>query len=456
MFADNAPRRARTAVNRKPEARRGVVVLLCAVQFVDVLGVTSATTAVPEIVKSVGGTATDASLIIAAYSMFFGGLLVLASRLGDRFGHRRILLVGIASFTAVSAVGALSSSVIAVVTTRGLLGAAAALCVPSALRLLLSAAPEGPRRTTALAMWSASGAAAGAAGFVVGGMLTQLLGWHAVFWVNAPIGLVLFTGVTLLVPVLPTGDGAQRLDVLGALLMILTVMSLVVGATLLEEQRTRALGLASTVLAVGIGTGFVLWQRRAPAPLIPAAAVRSSNLRAGTLVSFVNTATTSASAVLVTLELQDRIGLSPLQAGLSLVWLSVAVAVGAGLAKPLSRRLRPSRMGALGQGTIAAGDLVLVASTGTVAGAVVGTMALGAGLGVASVAGTTIGTSVPDSLAGIASGILNTGAQLGTAIGVAVLVVMSVITGAAPAWGTAAFVALATGAWLAFRRESAT
>ncbi|WP_271175579.1 MFS transporter [Leifsonia poae] len=433
-------------------ARRGAVVLLCAVQFVDVLGVTSATTAVPEIRKGVGGTEASASLIIASYAMFFGGLLVLASLLGDRFGHRRILLTGIGMFAVVSAAGALSSSVIAVVATRALLGAAAALSVPSALRLLLAAAPEGPRRTGALALWSAAGAAAGAAGFVVGGLLTQLLDWRAVFWINAPIGVLLFAGVLLLIPVLSTGSAMQRFDVLGAVLLILAVMSLVVGTTLLEAEGTRVVGLTAIGLAVVIGTAFVLWQRRARAPLIPADAVRSPNLRAGTLVSFVNTAATSSASVLVTLELQDALGLSPLQAGLSLVWLSVAVAVGAALSRPLARRLQPNRMGALGLAAIGAGDLVLVVSAGTVAGAIAGTVVLGAGLGVASVAGTTIGTTVPARLAGVATGILNTGAQLGTAIGVAVLVVVSISTSAALAWGIAALAAGATAGWLVFRR----
>ena len=437
-----------------PAARRGAVALLCGVQFVDVLGVTSATTAVPEILKGVGGSAASASLIIAAYAMFFGGLLVLASRLGDRFGHRRVLLIGIASFAVVSAAGALSSSVIAVVATRALLGAAAALSVPSALRLLIAATPDGARRTGALALWSAAGAAAGAAGFVVGGLLTQLLDWRAVFWINAPIGALLFVGVLLLVRVLPTGSETPRLDVLGAVLLILTVMSLVVGTTLLEALGTRLVGLIAIGLAIVLGAVFVLVQRRARAPLIPVDAVRSPNLRAGTIVSFVNTATTSSASVLVTLELQDRLGLSPLQAGLSLVWLSVAVAVGAASSKPLARRWTPNRMGALGLAAIATGDLLLVVSAGTVAGAIAGTIVLGAGLGLASVAGTTIGTTVPDHLAGIATGILNTGAQLGTAIGVAVLVVVSVATSAALAWGIAALVALIAAVWLTVRRTA--
>ncbi len=432
--------------------RGGSVAVLCAVQFVDVLGVTSATTAVPVMVRAVGAPPSAAALIITPYAALFGGLLVLGARLGDRFGHRRILLVGIGLFVVVSLVGSLSTGVVELMLTRALLGAAAAVSVPSALRLLLAAAPEGSARTSALAGWSAAGAAAGAAGFVVGGLLTQLIDWRAVFWINAPIGVALAIGVLVVIRPLPPIDSGRRLDALGAALLILAVMSLVVGTTCLEQPVTRILGLGLLVLAVAFGAAFAFRQRLAQEPLIPRAAFRSAPLRAGTLVSFVNTATTSSASVLATIELQNDLGLSPVAAGLSLVWLSLAVIGGAALSKPAARQLRIGLAGALGLATIAGGNLVLSLTPGTVWGIVAGTIVIGAGLGLASVAGTTIGTAVPDSLAGVASGVLNTGAQLGTAIGVAVILVVAATTSAAAGWGTAAVAAAATAVWLAARR----
>jgi hypothetical protein len=447
-------RRTVCAVSIDPTPRRGAVVLLCAVQFVDVLGVTSATTAVPEMIRALGASPSAAALIITPYAMFFGGLLVLGARLGDRFGHRRILLTGIALFVVVSIAGSLSTDVLELMLTRALLGAAAAVSVPSSLRLLLAAAPEGSARVSALAGWSAAGAAAGAAGFVVGGLVTQLLDWRAVFWINAPIGLLLAAGVMVYVRPLAPIDSGRRLDVLGATLLILAVMGVVLGATSLERPDTRGAGLALLVLAVVFGAAFAFRQRRAREPLIPAAAFRSPPLRTGTLVSFVNTATTSSAVVLATLELQNELGLSPLAAGLSLVWLSLAVIGGAALTKPLAARQRSEVIGALGLATIALGNVVLSVTVGTVAGILVGTIVIGSGLGLASVAGTSIGTAVPGSLAGVASGVLNTGAQLGSAIGIAVVVLIATTTSPAAGWGVAAVAATATAAWLATRRVS--
>ncbi len=344
-------------------ARRGgssiVVPLLCAVQFVDVLGVTGATTAVPEMLRGVNAPASAAALIITPYAMFFGGLLVLGASLGDRFGHRRILLCGIGLFVAVSIVGGLASSLVQLIAARALLGAAAAISVPGALRLLLAAAPEGTRRTRALAGWSAAGAAAGAAGFIVGGVLTQLVGWPAVFWINVPVGILLGSGVLAAIrPLAPIGVG-RRLDVLGAILLILAVMGVVLGATALALSATRALAVGALAIAVLFSVAFAIRMRRARDPLVPAAAFRSRALRAGTLVSFVNTATTSSAAVLATLELQNRLGLSPVAAGFCLVWLSLAVISGAAVARPISTRMRPALVCALGLGSIAIGNAVV-------------------------------------------------------------------------------------------------
>ena len=427
----------------------GVAVpLLCAVQFVDVLGVTSATTAVPAMLRGVGAPASAAALIITPYAMFFGGLLVLGASLGDRFGHRRILLFGIGLFVVVSVVGGLATSLVELMAARALLGAAAAVSVPSALRLLLAAAPEGTRRTRALAGWSAAGAAAGAAGFIVGGVLTQLVGWPAVFWINVPVGILLGLGVLAVIRPLAPISAGRRLDVPGAILLILAVMGVVLGTTALALSSTRVLAVGAFAIAVLISVAFAIRMRRARDPLIPAAAFRSPQLRAGTLVSFVNTATTSSAAVLATLELQNRLGLSPVEAGFALIWLSLAVIGGAAIARPVFARTRPALVGALGLGLIAVGNALFSVTAGMVWGVVAGSVVVGLGLGLASVAGTTIGTSVPEDLVGIATGVLNTGAQLGTAVGVAVLTVIAATTSPGIGWAAAAVAAATTALWL--------
>lgn len=432
--------------------RRGTVPVLCLVQFVDVLVVTSATTAIPAILSGVGADASAAGPLATVYAMFFGGLLILGARLGDRYGHRRILLTGIACFGAVSLLGAaaglLGPAALAVVlVSRALQGAAAAISVPSALKLLLDAAPEGAARRRAVAAWSATGAAAGASGFLVGGLLVQAAGWPAVFWFNVPLAIALFAGVANRVPRVPATPERLPLDIPGAALLILAVMAVIVGAALMESAGTRLTGTAAIGLGVGVA-GLLAWRlRTARHPLIPREAFASRPLRQGTGLSFANTATTSSSAVLAALYLQEELHIEPVASGLTLMVLSVAVVLTSATTGTVFARLAPHRLAALGLGTIAAGPIVLAATVGAWWGVLVGVALMGAGLGLASVAATTIGTTVPERLMGSASGILNTGAQVGTALGTAAIILVASLGGYATAWLVAGVAAALTAGW---------
>ena len=425
---------------------RRQVATLCGVQFVDVLGVTSAITAIPAMLEGVSAPASATPILATVYAMFFGGLMMLGARLGDRYGHRRVLLIGCGAFAAVGLVGASSQEIVQLVAARGLQGAAAAISVPSALRLLLDAAPEPADRRTALAAWSASGAAAGALGLLVGGVLTEVFGWRAVFWVNVPVGILLVIAVRMVVPRSTPERDRPRLDAAGAALLTGAVMTLILGASAIEDPGSRAAGGLLAVAGLAAGAGFLAQQRRAREPLVPPEAFASAALRTGTVVSFVNTATTSSTGVLATLLLQQELGVSAVGAGLTLVPFSLGVVGGSALSKPLGARLTVRRLAAAGLGGIAAGNLVLALTYGSIAGVVSGVLVAGIGLGVASVAATAIGTDVSDSLGGTASGVLNTGAQLGTAIGVAALLVVAAgidrpWPGTAVAWAVAAVLA---------------
>ncbi len=440
-------------------SQRLAVAVLCAVQFVDVLGVTSVITAIPAILAGLAAPPEATGLLATGYAMFFGGLLVLGARLGDRYGHRRVLLLGIMLFAAVALVGATAGGIGQVLVARALQGTAAAISVPCALRLLLHATPDPDARRGAVAWWSASGAVAGVLGYLIGGALTAAAGWRAVFWINAPIGVFLLAGVIMFVPVLIPQERRTRLDLAGAGLLIAAVMAVIVGCSLLESPQLRPTGVLVIVAGLAIAALFVVQQRRAAEPLIPRAAAASEPLRVGTAVSFVNTATTSSAGVLATLLLQQQLGVSALQAGLLLMPLSVAVVVGSLLTRPLGRRLSPARLAGLGLGGIALGNALLALTVGTLGGVVAGAVAVGAGLGIASVAATTIGTDVPEELSGSATGLLNTGAQLGTAIGVAALVTVAASVsgraGTALAWSLAAAAAAVTGVVM-FRRSRRT
>src|SRR4051812_49922383 len=160
----------------------GAVAALCLIQFIDVLGVTVVVTALPDMLADVGGSSGDGALVATGYAMFFGGLLMFGARLGDRIGHRRTILSGIGSFAAGALFAATATTTVALTAARCVQGAAAAIAVPSALRLLTTVTPAGRDRARAVAAWSAAGAAAGASGFVAGGLVTDLADWRVVFW----------------------------------------------------------------------------------------------------------------------------------------------------------------------------------------------------------------------------------------------------------------------------------
>jgi MFS family permease len=403
----------------------GAVIVLCLVQFVDVLGVTSAITAIPAMLEGVAADHSIAGPLATAYAMFFGGLLVLGARLGRKYGHRKILFAGLAGFVIASALGSVATEGWHLVAARAMQGAASAVSVPAALSLLLSVANEKGIRAPALALWSAAGAGAGAAGFFVGGGLTDLLGWPAVFWMNIPIGILLWAGVRWWVDASKQQEPQVSLDVPGATVLIGSVMAVVVGAAFLENGAYRVLGAAVVTLGVGGAVLLARWMKRAADPIIPPSALRQPKLFLGTLGSFINTATTSSTSVLLTLSLQQQEALTPFQTGLVLLPLSIAVIAGSSVAAPVIKRFSRRTAITAGLALIAAGNLTAALTLTSVAGIVAAGALTGFGLGLSSVGCNDLGTDVPEPHVSTATGLLNTGAQMGTALGVAVLVLVA-------------------------------
>ena len=319
------------------------------------------------------------------------------------------------------------------------------MSVPSALRLLLAAAPDPAARRRALGGWTAAGATAGACGFLVGGLLTQVAGWPAVLWIAGPVAAVLLLALTpLTAAVRSDRDPVLRLGAAGGLLLVAAVGSLVLGASFAEQPTTRPGGIALLGAGLVLAGVLVAQQRRTSTPLLPAGGLRDANLRTGVLASFVNTATTSPVAVLATVELQEELHVSPLVAGLALLPTSIGAVVGALVAPRLGAALRPRSAAAVGLVGIAIGDAAFGLTPPSVLGTAAVTTVVGIGLGIASVPATAIATDVPAALVGGSTGAVNTAAQLGTALGVAALVVLAGVTGVDLADGAAA--ALAAGA----------
>jgi MFS family permease len=392
-----------------------VALALCGVQFVDVLGVTVVVTALPRMLSDLGGSTAQGTVVVTAYAMLFGGLLMVASRLGDRVGHRRAVLAALGLFAVASALGAVAGSVWLLATARGLQGVAAAASVPSALRLLTTVVPGGHARRRAVAGWSAAGAAAGASGFVLGGVLTELASWRAVFWVTIGLAAVLAVAIATAVPGDRASGSSGRVGWPSALLLTGGAMGVVAGTTLLGEHDSVLLGAAIGTTGVIAAAAFWLVERRADRPLVPQAARRSPGLWWGAFGSFVNTATTSSSVTVVTLYVQGELGLTPSQAAALLVSFSVLVVLG----------------------VVAAGNALLVVWPGAVGiGMAAGVCGLGIGIG--SVAATAMGMAVDEVIAGVAAGVLNTAAQLGTAIGTALVLLAATAFQPRIGWALAA------------------
>jgi MFS family permease len=450
-------------------ARNGglVITALCSVQFVDVLGVTVVVTALPRMLADLRAPASSASLVAGGYALFFGGLLMLGARLGDRFGHRRTITASLAVLAVGALLGAVADSAVLLTAARCLQGAAAAAAVPSALRLLTTLTADGQQRRRAIAAWSAAGASAGASGFVIGGVVTGLTSWRLIFWAYLPLAAALAAAVLRAIPRDRSARPARSLNAAAAAVFTAAVMAVVVGTTLMAQPGQQAGGAAIVLLAAPLTAVFIRVDRRAAAPLLPAAVLQIPALRGGALGSFLNTAATSSAMTLATLYLQDALHHSPFAAAAMLVPFSLAVVAGSALAAPVLSRIKPRHAMATGLAMIAGADAALPAG-GPHGWAIAACVAAaGAGLGLSSVAATTLGTTVADTWRGTASGIINTAAQLGTATGVAVVLLIAAATTGLPGPGTgapsigwAAAAAIAAAGALAFTRsprpESAT
>nr|AXL05782.1 MFS transporter [uncultured bacterium]AXL05811.1 MFS transporter [uncultured bacterium] len=397
----------------------GNIGVVCVAQFVVVLDVTIVTTALPSVGASLGFAQAGLAWVITAYTVAFGALLVPGGRVADLVGARRAFRWGVTIFVASSAACALAWTPAALIAARAVQGVGSALLSPAALALLTAMTGPGVARRRAVGWWTAAAACGGASGWVLGGLLTDLLDWRAVFWVNVPIGLVL-----LLAKGLPAGHRRPggRLDVPGAVAATATAGLLVQGLTNTGEHGVEALlSWAPLALSAATAVFLVWWLRRTGDPLLPVTrATAGPNLTALGL-----TGTTTPVMYLSTLYVQEVMRLPPARAALLFPVFNIAVVAGS-LAGPALLRVAGARRTVLGGFVlIAAGAglfTVLPAGGLPIVQLLSGFALAGAGLGAASVAATHAGTeAVEPKHQGVAAGVLNSSAQLGTAIGLAVL-----------------------------------
>jgi hypothetical protein len=382
--------------------------LLCVAQFVVVLDVTIVAIALPPIGRELGFDAAGLQWVLTAYTLTFGGGLLLAGLVADRSGRRRVFRAGLLLFAAASLACALAPTAAALIAARAVQGAGSALIAPAALALLVATEAEGASRQRALGIWTAAAAGGGASGWVLGGLITSGLGWEWVFAVNVPIGLA---GAALAGRLLPESRGDPAgIEALGALALTLGLAAVL-------------LGLAEALL-VPLLAGLVLLALSARRPLVPRAAL-TRPLARGSLVAASLTATTTPAMFLALLHADT-------ENGLLFAPFNLAVIAGS-LAAPRVPRAMTTGLAAIAaaSGALALGAPLLIAF-----------VVMGAGLGVASVASTRLGMAA--DAGGVGSGLLNTAAQLGTATGLALLVPPAAALGFSWGWAGCAAIALSS------------
>jgi EmrB/QacA subfamily drug resistance transporter len=411
-------------------ARRwAALALLCVAQFVDVLDVNAVIVALPVVGRDLGFSQEDLQWVVTAYVLFFGGFLLLAGRLSDLYGRRRMFVVGLAVFTASSLACGLAGSPLALVAFRAVQGLGAAIVAPAALSIISTTFSGGRERNIAMGVWTAVAAGGGATGLVLGGFITDSLGWEWIFFVNVPIGVV---GIALSFVLLGAGRGegaARRLDVWGAVTVTAGLFLLVYGLTRAEEAGFGSpLTLAAVAFALILLTTFIFVERSVLDPLVPLRVFRSPDLSGSALVAFTNTATTSPVGIIAILYLQEVLAYSPTQAGLLGLPFSLSVVIGSFLGSRLTGSLGARRTMALGLLGICVSTLLItgISADGGLPYVLSNAAISGLALGCSAVASTTRGTAaVGEEERGLASGVLNSSAQIGTALGLATLITVA-------------------------------
>ncbi|MFG2293241.1 MFS transporter [Streptomyces sp. NPDC048603] len=411
------------------QSRWTALAVLSTGMLMTVLDGSIVTVAMPAIQNDLGFSPASLSWVVNAYLIAFGSLLLLAGRLGDLIGRKRMFLAGTAVFTGASLLAGFAGSPALLIAARFLQGVGSAMASAVGLGILITLFTDARERAKAIAVFSFTGAAGASLGQVLGGVLTDALDWHWIFFINLPIGLA---AVLLALPALP-GDRAHRgpglragADVLGAALVTAGLMLGIF--TVVEVERygwtsARTLGLAA--LAAALLAGFVLRQSRARTPLVPLRIFRSAAVTGANLVQMLMVAALFAFQILVALYLQKVLGYGAAETGLAMLPAAVVIgAVSLGISARLADRFgeRNVLLAGLALLVIALGLLTRLPVRADYVRDLLPVMLLAAGFGLALPALTTLGMSdAGEADAGLASGLFNTTQQIGMALGVAVL-----------------------------------
>ncbi|GAA3882189.1 MFS transporter [Saccharothrix violaceirubra] len=408
------------------------VVVLAAALALDAGGVAVVNAALPVIGSDLDIDSSGLQWTMTSYAVTFAGFLLFGGRAADVLGRRRVFALGVGLFTAATVVAALAPDAAVLMVARALQGVGAALSGPASLALLTQLYPEGPRRNRALAVYTSVGASSFSAGVVLGGVLTDLFSWRAVFAFNVVIGLAVLLAVKA---VLPAGTRDPRsLDLVGAAAVTGGLLLAVYGLSEAGHTGwTTPTTLGSLVLAVLLLVGFVCWELRTSEPLLSMRIFRLPTVTAATVAAVAFFTAVLAVLFFAPLYLQGLLGYTPLQSGLAILPMGMIVVVSSNVAGRVMARVGQKPLLVVGLLLIAAGVGLwaltpLDGQYWTHVFPSVAVMSVGQGVAFAGLTAASL-TGVPQHEHGVAGGLNVTAQQLGGSVGVAALVTLATSVG---------------------------
>jgi EmrB/QacA subfamily drug resistance transporter len=411
---------------RKLESKWLTFIIVAIAQFMVVLDTSINNVALPAIKRSLHFSTSTLQWVITAYALTFGGFLLLGGRAADQFGRRRTLMIGMSGFTLFSFLIGISDSSTLLIALRALQGMAAAFMSPAALSIVLATFKEGKDRNRALAGWTLVATGGAAVGLLVGGALTQFVGWRWNYFINVPVGLLILTLIPRYVPLHESEDTDKHLDLPGAALVTSGLIALVLA---LSQAPTwgwldaKTLGIFGASMA--LIAGFLYNESKSKHPLMPLGIFKIRNVAGGNLIMAPIYASMLGLFYLLSLYIQNVLGFSPLETGLAFLPFPIVLGIMSTRTPKLVARFGFKPLLIVGPLIIAVGMALLtrlpvhgnywldVFPTTII-------MPLGVGLTFMPVIAAATSGVKPQE-AGLASGLVNTSQQMGGALGLAIL-----------------------------------
>lgn len=410
-----------------PRAKNIALLLLALTQFVVVIDASIVNVALPSIGTALDIDQDNLSWVVNSYTLVFGGFLLLGGRLADFFGRRRMFMTGMALFGAASLAGGFAQSETWLIIARAIQGLGAAIASPAALSIVTTTFAEGSERNRALGIWGAVAGAGGAAGVLLGGVLTEWAGWEWVLFVNVPIAaFVVWQAPQRLIESREEDEQERTLDIPGAFTITAGLALLVYGLVdAVEQGWTSSTTILRVIAALVLIGAFVVIELRTRRPLVPFSIFRNRTLRGANVVGLLTGMSLFSMFFMITLYLQQVLGLDALDAGLAYLPLAIAIIVAAGMAGQLVTKVGFKPVVISGLVTVGVGLawFTQISPDGSYWADVLGPSVLaGAGLGLTFVPVTIAAMSgTKREEAGLASGLINTSQQVGGALGLAIL-----------------------------------